>query len=171
GDPSEHRDTARPRTAGLCVDRESEGRDAAPRPIESRFDHNQLSRPLADGAWMKSEIHRVISRVISGPGLAVRYLASELCEFQSHTHSKMVLSAILGRRMSAVIGDTEFELSPGQIAFTNAGQSHSGRGSDLEFVSIEVAPAMIADVMAEIGQVYATTETVFRTATGKDQTI
>jgi len=83
----------------------------------------------------------------------------------------MVVTAILDGRMSAVIGETEFELSPGQIAFTNADQSHSVRGSDLEFVSIEVAPAMIADVMAEIGQVYATTEMVFRTATGKDQTI
>jgi len=116
---------------------------------------------------MRSEIHRVISR----PGLTVRYLASELCEFHAHTHSKMVMTGILTGHLSATIGETELDLSVDQIAFTNSGQSHSGRGENVELVSIEVAPTLIAEVMAEIGQVYATTEMVFRTASGHDEAI
>jgi AraC family transcriptional regulator len=83
----------------------------------------------------------------------------------------MVVTAILTGHLSATIGETELDLSVDEIAFTNSGQSHAGRCENVELVSIEVAPTLMAEVIAEIGQVYATTEMVFRTASGHDEAI
>src|SRR5215472_1198489 len=106
---------------------------------------------------MSGEIHKVAST----PRLTVRYFAREVCEFQPHTHSKMVVTAILSGGIYVTIGETELELSAGQIAFTNAGQNHSGRGRQAELVSIGIDPAMITEAMAEIGQVYQSTQIAF----------
>jgi AraC family transcriptional regulator len=83
----------------------------------------------------------------------------------------MVVTAILSGHMSVTLGETELELSADQIAFTNAGQNHSGRGRQVEFVSVGIDPAMIAEAMAEIGQIYKSTEICFRTPAGTDEAI
>jgi len=83
----------------------------------------------------------------------------------------MVVTAILSGGIYVTIGETELELSAGQIAFTNAGQNHSGRGRQAELVSIGIDPAMITEAMAEIGQVYQSTQIAFRSAAGTDDAI
>src|SRR5713226_820709 len=116
---------------------------------------------------MEDEIHRVMSR----PRLTARYTASSSCDFQPHSHSTLTVTAVLSGHLSATIGEARLSLGGGQVAFTNIGQNHSGNGRNIKFVSIGIEPAMVAEVMADMGQVYSSTEMVFRAAAAADEAI
>jgi AraC family transcriptional regulator len=105
------------------------------------------------------------------PQFTVRHTAAENCEFQPHSHSAFTLTAVLGGRMAATIGEETFELSAGEAALTNVGQNHAARGSEVEFVSIGVGPVLVNELVAEIGLTRTTADIGFRASVVTDQTI
>lgn len=112
------------------------------------------------------ELHRFVSR----PQFTVRHTVSSHCEFETHSHSVFVVSALLAGRMTAAIGKGQFELSAGEVALTGVGQDHSAAGSDVEFVSIGVSAVLVNELVSEIGLV-RTADIVFRASVVTDEAI
>jgi AraC family transcriptional regulator len=73
--------------------------------------------------------------------------------------------------MSARIGESDVQLQPGEVAFTNTGQTHRGEAHDIEFISIAVEPALVSELAAEIGLTRAATEIVFLSSSARDETV
>ncbi len=115
----------------------------------------------------RSEPQKIISR----PQFTARHTRSATCEFQPHSHASFTVTAVLSGRMSATIGAESYELSAGQIALTNIGQNHAGRAFDLEFVSIDISPALISEMVSELGLVRAGAEIIFRAGVINDETL
>jgi AraC family transcriptional regulator len=81
------------------------------------------------------------------------------------------VTAVLAGQLTATIGDDGFELSVGETGLTNVGQNHSARGEQVEFVSIGVSPALVNEMVTEIGLTRTTASIVFRQALVTDSTI
>lgn len=113
------------------------------------------------------EFHRFVSR----PQFTVRHTATETCEFEPHSHLAFTVTAVLAGRIEVTLGDDTFMLSAGEAALTNVGQNHSGRASDVEFVSIGIGPVLVNELIAEIGLTRTTADIVFRASAVADQTI
>ena len=126
-----------------------------------------VTRGSGSGPVNKIETRKIISR----PQFTVRHISSATCEFQPHSHSSFTVTAVLSGRMSAIIGTDSYELSAGQIALTNIGQSHSGRAFDLEFVSIDISSALISEMVSELGFVRTGAEIIFRASLVSDETL
>jgi AraC family transcriptional regulator len=73
--------------------------------------------------------------------------------------------------MTATIGERLFELSGGDVALTNVGQSHSAHALGVEFLSIGVSPVLVNELVAEIGMMRTSTEIVFRSSMIVDETL
>jgi AraC family transcriptional regulator len=112
------------------------------------------------------DLHRFVSR----PQFTVRHTVSSHCEFETHSHSVFVVSALLAGRMTGSIGKGQFELSAGEVALTGVGQDHSAAGSEAEFVSIGVSPVLVNELVSEIGLV-RTADIVFRASVVTDEAI
>jgi AraC family transcriptional regulator len=112
------------------------------------------------------ELHRFVSR----PQFTVRHTVSSNCEFQPHSHSSFIVTALLAGSMTTAIGERQFELSTGEVALTGVGQDHSASGSKVEFVSIGVSPVLVNELVSEIGLV-RTSDIVFRASVVTDETI
>jgi AraC family transcriptional regulator len=112
-----------------------------------------------------------IQRFISRPQFTVRHTASGGCEFDEHSHSSYTVTAILAGRITATIAGREYELSAGEVAFTNVGQPHSARASGVEFISIGISAAFVSELVLEIGLARTTTEIVFRSSVATDEII
>ncbi|MEK6320633.1 MAG: AraC family transcriptional regulator [Acidobacteriota bacterium] len=110
-------------------------------------------------------------RFVSRPRFTVRHTKTANCEFQPHSHSGFTVTAVLDGRIAAIIGERAFELSAGEAALTNVGQSHSARASEVEFVSIGVGPVLVNELVAEIGLTRTTADVVFRASVVTDETI
>ena len=130
--------------------------------------HEQNSLTTAAGEERSlGEIQRIALR----PQFTVRHTVALGCEFQPHAHAALTVTAILAGVMTTTIGERVYELSDGQIAFTNAGQTHSGLASEVEFVSIAVSPVLVNELVAEIGLTRTSAEIIFRTSLTADETI
>ena len=114
-----------------------------------------------------NEIHRFISR----SQFTVRHTATETCQFESHAHAAYTATAVLAGQLTATIGDDTFELPAGETALTNVGQNHSASGEQVEFVSIGVSPALVSEMVTEIGLTRTTANIIFRRAAVTDSTI
>jgi len=112
-----------------------------------------------------------IQRFISRSQFTIRHTATGACEFESHAHAAFTVTAVLAGHLSATIGDDRFELSVGETGMTNVGQNHSARGEQVEFVSIGVSPALVNEMVTEIGLTRTTANIVFRQAAITDPTI
>ncbi|HKV39774.1 MAG TPA: AraC family transcriptional regulator [Blastocatellia bacterium] len=110
------------------------------------------------------EMHKVISR----PRFTLRHTITAECEFESHAHPAFTVASVLSGRLAAQIGGTHHMIVSGQTALLNMGQYHGGRGEGLEFVSIAVSPAMMSEIIAEVGSLHGTTEILFRTSVVSD---
>jgi AraC family transcriptional regulator len=73
--------------------------------------------------------------------------------------------------MSARIGESDVQLQAGEVAFTNMGQTHQGKAHDVEFISIAVEPALVSELVAEIGLTRAAAEIVFLSSSARDETV
>ena len=104
------------------------------------------------------ETHRFISRLHS----TARHTATRNCEFQPHSHSAYTITAILSGEMVVTIGEGVFELSAGQTALTNVGQTHSASVSAVEFVSIGLSPVLVNELIADIGLTRVAADVAFR---------
>lgn len=114
-----------------------------------------------------SEIQRFASR----PQFTVRHTVTAGCEFQPHSHSAFTVTAVLAGRMAAKIGERAFELSGGEVALTNVGQSHSAHALEVEFVSIGVSPVLVNELVSEIGLMRTSADIVFRCSVITDETL
>jgi AraC family transcriptional regulator len=112
-----------------------------------------------------------VQRFISRPHFTVRHTATEACAFEPHSHSAFTVTAMLSGSFFTSIGDRNFKLSAGETALTNVGQNHSAHGSAIELVSIGVSPALVNELVTEIGLTRTTAEIVFRSSVASDQTL
>jgi AraC family transcriptional regulator len=112
-----------------------------------------------------------IQRFISRPDFTIRYTATTGCEFQPHSHSAFIVTAVLAGGITTSIGERDFELMAGETALTNVGQQHSAHGSAVEFVSIGVSPAFVNELVTEIGLIRTTADIVFHSSTVSDETV
>ena len=119
----------------------------------------------------RGESANEIQRFISRSQFTVRHTATEACQFESHAHAAYTATAVLAGQLTATIGDVVFELPAGETALTNVGQNHSARGNQVEFVSIGVSPALVTEMVTEIGLTRTTANIVFRRATITDPAI
>lgn len=119
----------------------------------------------------RGESANEIQRFISRSQFTVRHTATEACQFESHAHAAYTATAVLAGQLTATIGDVMFELPAGETALTNVGQNHSARGNQVEFVSIGVSPALVTEMVTEIGLTRTTANIVFRRAAITDPTI
>jgi len=108
---------------------------------------------------------------LSRPRFTVRHAATVNCVFEPHSHSAFTVTAVLAGHMSASIDECTFEVSEGEAALTNIGQSHAGRASEVEFVSIGVGPVLVNELVAEIGLTRTTADIVFRTNLVRDEAL
>jgi AraC family transcriptional regulator len=112
-----------------------------------------------------------VQRFVSRPQFTLRHTLTEGCEFQPHSHSTFTVAAVLAGRMSTTIGDRAYELSSGETALINVGQSHSAHSSRVEFVSIGVSPVLVNELVAEIGVTRTTADIVFRSTAVTDESV
>ena len=112
-----------------------------------------------------------IQTFVSRPLFSVRRTATRLCEFEPHSHAAFTVTAVFAGRMRVSVGADEFEMSAGEVSLTNIGQTHAGRAADVDFISIGISPALVNELVAEIGLARATAEIVFRASLVKDDTI
>lgn len=119
----------------------------------------------------RGESANEIQRFISRSQFTVRHTATEACQFESHAHAAYTATAVLAGQLTATIGDVMFELPAGETALTNVGQNHSARGEQVEFVSIGVSPALVNEMVTEIGLTRTTANIIFRRAAVTDSTI
>jgi AraC family transcriptional regulator len=112
-----------------------------------------------------------IQAFVSRPQFTARRTMTRFCEFEPHSHAAFTVTAVLAGRIEASAGENEFELSAGEVALINVGQTHSGRARGVDFVSIGISPALVNELVAEIGLARATPEIVFRASRAKDDTI
>jgi AraC family transcriptional regulator len=110
-------------------------------------------------------------RFVSRPHFTVRHTRTANCELQPHSHAAFTVTAVLAGRIEATIGECAFELSAGETALTNVGQNHSARASEVEFVSVGVSPALVNELVTEIGLTRTTADVVFRASVVTDETI
>lgn len=114
--------------------------------------------------FSREEVQRFVSR----PHFTARYTATAGCDFQPHSHSAFTVTAVLAGEMVVTIGENVFELSAGQIAMTNVGQTHSGSASEVQFVSIGLSPVLVNELVAEIDLTRATADIAFRASVMTD---
>jgi AraC family transcriptional regulator len=119
----------------------------------------------------RGESANEIQRFISRSQFTVRHTATEACQFESHAHAAYTATAVLAGQLTATISDVMFELPAGETALTNVGQNHSARGNQVEFVSIGVSPALVTEMVTEIGLTRTTANIIFRRAAVTDSTI
>ncbi|HEX8185007.1 MAG TPA: AraC family transcriptional regulator [Blastocatellia bacterium] len=114
-----------------------------------------------------SELQVFVSRA----QFSVRHTLARSCEFESHSHTSFTVTAVLSGSMSITIGSDDFELPAGEVALTGLGQAHAARASRVEFVSIGISPALVNELVAEIGLTRITAEIVFRAVRTADESI
>lgn len=129
-------------------------------------DENTLTTPAGEDRSF-GEVHRFVQR----PQFTVRHTATAGCEFQSHSHSAFTVTVMLAGRMTATIGGCVLELSGGDVALTNTGQSHSGHAVEVEFVSIGASPVLVNELVSEIGLMRTAADIVFRSSLAIDETL
>ena len=126
--------------------------------------------PLASAA-REDHILSEVQRFVSRPQFAVRHTVTAGCEFQPHSHLTFTVTAVLAGRMATRIGECAYEVSAGEVALTNVGQSHSAHALEVEFVSIGVSPVLVNELVAEIGLMRTSADVVFRGSVITDETI
>ncbi|HVF90287.1 MAG TPA: AraC family transcriptional regulator [Blastocatellia bacterium] len=110
-------------------------------------------------------------RIISRPQFTVRHTPASSCDFEPHTHTDFTVTVVLSGSMSVTIGADHYDLSPGQIALTDIGRSHGGRAVGAEFLSISLSPAVVNEMVTELGLTRANAEITFRASLVTDELI
>ena len=112
-----------------------------------------------------------IQAFVSRPEYSARRTRAVRCRFDMHAHAAFSVTVLFAGRMQARIGEHEFALRAGDVAFTGIGQMHEAEADEVDFVSIRIHPALINELAAEMGLTRATAEIVFRASRASDETI
>jgi len=118
-----------------------------------------------------SASQREIQRISSRPQFIIRHTASEACEFLPHSHSAFTVTVILAGSLRATIGSADFNLSKGQIAFTNPNENHSANSSGVEFISVSINPVLVNELVTETGLTRADADIAFQSNVAQDETV
>jgi AraC family transcriptional regulator len=132
---------------------------------------NTISESIGGANQAEREAFSEIQVFIKRPQFTVRHTASLTCEFESHSHAAYTVTAVLAGRFEVTIGSDDFELSAGDVSLTGISQSHAARASKIEFISIGISPALVNELVTEIGLTRTTAEIVFRNNRTKDEAI
>jgi AraC family transcriptional regulator len=116
---------------------------------------------------MRKEFHRIYS----DSQFALRHMAASHCQFEAHSHAFYTVTLLLAGKLSAIIGAQPLDMSEGQAALINIGETHQATGEDFEFLSISINPILIDELVSEIGLTRAAAEVVFRSSLVRDETI
>src|SRR5689334_23393713 len=92
-----------------------------------------------------------IQAFVSRPEFSVRRTVTAHCRFESHAHAAFTVTALLAGQMQACIGESEYALKAGDLAFTGIAQMHAAEADQIDFVSIRIQPALINELAAEMG--------------------
>jgi AraC family transcriptional regulator len=134
-------------------------------------DINLIASTLGDYPATQRSAPAEVQRFVSRPQFTLRHTATADCEFDSHSHSGFTVTAVLAGRIAVTIGAGAFELTTGETALTNVGESHSARGAEIEFVSVGINPVLVNELVTEIGLTRTTPDIVFRKSVVTDETI
>lgn len=116
---------------------------------------------------MSAELPRIVSR----PKFVVRYLDSQTCEYESHSHSSWTVTTLLSGKLQGLVGSSEIDLRPGQTVFTNFAEAHSGCAGAADFLSVDLNPVFLSELAAVAGVIYKGTECKFRCASAVDEVL
>ena len=108
-------------------------------------------------------------RFVSRPRFTVRHTMTANCEFQPHSHAAFTVTSVLAGQIEVTIGERVFELSAGEAALTNVGQTHCARASEVEFVSVGISPVLVNELVSEIGLTRTTADVAFRESVVTDE--
>lgn len=112
-----------------------------------------------------------LQHIVSLSLFTVRHTASANCVFHPHSHTTFTITVLLKGHMDVTIGDESFALLEGNTAMTNGAETHSGRASDAEFISIGMSPVLLSDLASEIGMTRTNADIAFRTSMARDENI
>jgi len=112
-----------------------------------------------------------IQNITSGAGFVIRHSRTEACDFDPHSHTAFTVAAVLSGLLVGKAGDERIAVAAGQTALINVGQSHSGHGDRLEFVSVGISPTLVTELISEIGSIHRGTEILFRNSVVSDESI
>jgi AraC family transcriptional regulator len=134
-------------------------------------ERNSLTPTLDQRRDSSDQSTNEIQRFVSRSQFSIRHTAAEACEFASHAHAAYTVTAVLAGQLITTIGDETIKLPAGHTALTNVGQNHSARGEQVEFVSIGISPALVNEMVTEIGLTRTTANISFHRAAVTDSTI
>jgi AraC family transcriptional regulator len=112
-----------------------------------------------------------IQAFVSRPEYSIRRTLMAHCRFEAHAHAAFTVTALMAGRMLACVGNQEFVLSVGDLAFVGAGQLHAAEADEVDFVSIHIQPALINELAAEMNLTRTTAEIIFRAPRAADDTL
>ncbi len=118
-----------------------------------------------------TSISQEIHRLFSSPQFSLRHTAAPQAQFESHSHASYTVTALLTGQMQTTIGDKQFTLTTGQVALTNANENHAAEATDFEFLSVSISPALINELITEIGLTRTFAEITFRASVVNDDVI
>ena len=112
-----------------------------------------------------------VQRIVLRPQFTVRHTVSGGCEFHPHSHTAFTVTAILAGEMWVRIGESDYHLSPGDVALTNIGQNHCGQAGRVEFLSVSINSSQVNELVAELGLTRTTAEVIFNAGVVTDDAI
>ena len=116
-------------------------------------------------------MNRDAHKIVTQSGFSARYMSAGRCEFESHSHPSLTVTTVLSGVLEAEIGSARLAADAGQSVFTNRLQTHSARGTRVEFLSIAVSAAAINAAAAGSGLVSSGADIAFRHVVARDKTI
>jgi len=84
---------------------------------------------------------------------------------------EFTVASILSGSLLGNVGDSPITAGPGQAVLVNPGQIHSGKGQGLEFLSVNVAPFLVEELISEIGSIQGGAQILFRNTVISDESI
>lgn len=130
--------------------------------MENIFESQEETEQAPAGESPSGESTPGERRIISRPHFTIRHTSASNCDFEQHTHTDFTVTVVLSGSLAITLGSDHYELTPGRIALTDIGRSHGGRAIGAEFLSIGLSPAMVNDLVAELGLTRANAEITFR---------
>jgi AraC family transcriptional regulator len=84
---------------------------------------------------------------------------------------EFTIASILSGSLHGIVGDSMVTACPGQAILINPGQIHSGHGHELEFLSVNVAPFVVEELISDIGSIQGGAQMLFRSTVVSDEPI
>jgi AraC family transcriptional regulator len=84
---------------------------------------------------------------------------------------EFTVASILSGNLRGSVGDSPITARPGQTVLVNPGQIHSGKGNGLEFLSVNVAPVVVEELISGIGSIQGGAQILFRDLVVSDDSI